>query len=268
MARDSAPDAALTSSGPAAKTSLVAETTLDSRQALKALDAGQGLDLGLGQALGFDARLDSAQDTDLDASSPQQEDEPLDEQTLPAWLLEDTLGAPRYPHAQLGALDPELDEEDAAAAAPLGRPPAPKINLAQLSTLDAWRMLVDHLRHSSAPMAATLEHAYLDAFEERMLSLSFTAQFYHFVQDERRIQPLKVSLEEIFGAQLKLQVRMREPHEPAQPSIPTLAQLREARNQARQERLYQATEQHPLVIKARELFGDVKLRVSVEVADR
>lgn len=203
--------------------------------------------------------------------------EPIDEEDaglddgppMPDWLNENNIGArpAALNQAFSDMIDPDHDPEDGAQALAMGKPPTPQINLEQIATLDAWRLVVDHLRHDSAPTAATLEYAYVEAFNERLLTLAFTGQFYHFMQDDRRLQVLLDSLREIFGPQIKLELQLKEKEEPAS-AMMTLAQIREAQNQARQDELYRATEHHPLVEQARALFGELKLRVSVEVADR
>lgn len=211
------------------------------------------------------------------APAPVEEDEAIDEPDedfdapdVPAWLLEDTIGQPAATSGFSDVIDPDYDPDDDPTPLTIGRPMAPKIELDQMTALDAWRLVVDHLRYTSAPTAATLEHAYVETFNERLLSLAFTSQFYHFVQDNRRMQALLEILKEIFGDELKLDLQLLEqaPKQGEGSPLLTLAQIRDAQNQARYDKLYHATEHHPLVLQAQELFGEIKVRVSVEVADR
>ncbi|MEM1348695.1 MAG: DNA polymerase III subunit gamma/tau [Myxococcota bacterium] len=143
----------------------------------------------------------------------------------------------------------------------------PSIDLDQMDAQLAWKMIVDHLRVASAPLAATLERAHVDALTTRSTHLSFIASFLHFLHDEERIEPLRQVLRALFGPEhgLVLELRERDDSEPGQE---TLAQLRELARRKREEDLVVFTREHPIVQHVHGIFGgELKMRVRVRLRE-
>ena len=145
-------------------------------------------------------------------------------------------------------LEPEDDEDEDGPIQP------PDIDIEGLGRQAAWKQLVAHIRTFQAPLAATLEQAYVEEFTREKLSMTFL--------DDKRIEPLEKTLHTIFGKGYKLSIQLR--HDPrAMPGFETLAQLRDAELRARRDKLAGDTESHPAIRQATKLFDPDAVRILV-----
>ena len=143
-----------------------------------------------------------------------------------------------------------------------GPPPAPQLDVAKLGRQQSWRELVGYVRLFQAPLAATLEHAYVEEFTQERLLLRFIERYLHFVNDAQRVQPLRHALDMVFGEAFELNIALRHDATPL-PGFETLAQLREAQLRARRDKLARDTENHPVIKSAEALFTPNAMRVLV-----
>ena len=203
-----------------------------------------------------------------------EEIEPPEPSTEPAMGEGEQAPAPRYetfalpdaPRARAPEAhtpDPDLDQEEAASPS---RPPAPSLNSNTLGRADTWRQLVTYIRSYNAPLAATLEHAYVESFDAATLSLTFMPRYLNFVHDADRIAPLRDALLACVGGSCQLKTGVRH-EERAAPGFETLAQLRDIEATRRRDELAAATESHPLIKHAERLFDPGAMRVLVALKD-
>ena len=159
------------------------------------------------------------------------------------------------------------DEDDAKAKneAAINTPEsaeAPKLDVDKMPRNDVWRAIVDYVRKFRAPLAATLEHAYVEELTNTKLSVTFLERYMHFVGDEERIAPLRAGLNAIFGESYELVVALRYDDKPL-PGFETLAQQRDLELRRRRDELAQYTQEHPIIQRANELFNPAATRVLV-----
>jgi len=154
-------------------------------------------------------------------------------------------------------LEPEDDDDED------GNPsPPPTIDIEGLGRQGAWKQLVNYIRTFQAPLAATLEQAYVEEFTREKLAMTFLERYLHFIHDDKRLKPLEDTLQLIFGKSYKLSIQLR--HDPrAMPGFETLAQLRDAELRARRDKLASDTEGHPAIRQAAELFDPDAVRILV-----
>lgn len=154
-----------------------------------------------------------------------------------------------------------IEEEDDAGDEPPA-PSLPTLDLAQDGRQETWRKLVAHIRLNNAPLAATLEHAYIEEFTSGKITMGFAQRYSMFIHDERRIKPLRDLLAALFGPDFTSHISARFDETPL-PGFETLAQLRDAELRARRDKLADDTEQHPTVRLAIELFKPEATRVMI-----
>lgn len=159
--------------------------------------------------------------------------------------------------------DEPVNEEALAELLDENQPPT--IDLHDMEPIQAWKSVVDYIRRDTAPLAATLEHAYVDHFTEQVLQLTFVNQYYHFIHDEMRRGQLLEALQTIFGKGFDVTLELRP--DPSDNEPRTLAQWRDVANQAREKTLRTATRMHPAVLEAQELFDPLKCTISIELSD-
>lgn len=154
-------------------------------------------------------------------------------------------------------LEPEDDDDED------GNPsPPPTIDIEGLGRQGAWKQLVSYIRTFQAPLAATLEQAYVEEFTRDKLAMTFLERYLHFIHDDKRLKPFEDMLRNIFGKTYKLSIQLR--HDPrAMPGFETLAQLRDAELRARRDKLASDTEGHPAIRQAAELFDPDAVRILV-----
>lgn len=159
--------------------------------------------------------------------------------------------------------DDPISEEELAELLDENQPPT--IDLHDMEPMQAWKSVVDYIRRDTAPLAATLEHAYVDHFTKQVLHLTFVNQYYHFIHDEMRREQLAEALQTIFGEGFDVTLDLRPDPSDSEPR--TLAQWRDVANQAREKTLRTATRMHPAVLEAQELFDPLKCTISIELSD-
>ncbi|TDP62343.1 DNA polymerase III subunit gamma/tau [Bradymonas sediminis] len=154
-----------------------------------------------------------------------------------------------------------------AATQPID-PDAPQPTLEELLALPArerWRALVEHIRLSAAPVAATCEHAHLQRIENNELVISLAPSYLLFLKEEGRTEIVEAGLRELFGPDWTLSVVPSDSEEATLTETLTFAAERDAILAQRKVDLEEAMTQHPKVIEARELFEPDAERVAVEL---
>ncbi|MFW5967264.1 MAG: hypothetical protein ACOCV2_07085, partial [Persicimonas sp.] len=166
------------------------------------------------------------------------------------------------PHAQTA------NDGGASEAADSTAPPDPPEHdageLLALEPRERWRAVVEHLRETAAPVAATLEHANLLQFDDEEVVLSFLPGYYDLFDESERAAVAEAAIMELFGPEWTLRATLREPDDESN-GDPTLAEEREAEIEARREQLEEEVTHHPVVERARELFDPEKERTRVEL---
>lgn len=166
------------------------------------------------------------------------------------------------------SLDPLVSEEseDAEEEEGSGGIPLPAVSLESEGRQATWKRIVDHIRTFQAPLAATLEHAYIEEFTGERISMTFIQRYSHFVHDDRRLALLKDLLGNVFGEGFETQIGTRFDDTPL-PGFETLAQLRDLEMRQRRDTLADDTEHHPVVQKAHALFMPAASRIMVALHD-
>ncbi len=156
--------------------------------------------------------------------------------------------------------EPDKDQADDEPVAP------PDIDVAELGRQAAWKALVDYVRTFRAPLAATLEHAYVEEFTDQSLTLTFLSRYLHFVHDEERLGVLRDAVVRVFGEGFEMSVSLRHDATPLK-GFETLAQLRDQEQRRRQDQLAKDTEHHPVIKQAEHIFSPTSTRVLVALRD-
>lgn len=162
------------------------------------------------------------------------------------------------PHVR-SILTPDADEDADEDAESMS---APRIDLEADGRQTTWAKVVAHIRIFHAPLAATLEHAYIEEFTSDKISMTYIQRYSHFVNDDKRLGILKNMLKEIFGESFEVIIGTRFEDVPL-PGFETLAQLRDAALRARRDQLADDTEHHPVVKEAHSLFTPTASRIMV-----
>ncbi len=160
----------------------------------------------------------------------------------------------------ISPITPDTDDPDEDADAE--GLPLPKLDLDGEGRQATWAKLVGHIRLFHAPLAATLEHAYVEEFSSQKISMTYIQRYSHFVNDEKRLNILKDFMKEVFGESFEVLIGTRF-EDTALPGFETLAQLRDAELRARRDKLADDTEHHPVVREAHELFTPTASRIMV-----
>lgn len=160
------------------------------------------------------------------------------------------------------SLNPLVGEEEEDGEEGGGVIPLPSIALEEEGRQATWKRIVDHIRTFQAPLAATLEHAYIEEFTNDRISMTFIQRYSHFVHDDKRLSILKELLSSIFGEAFETVIGTRFDDTPL-PGFETLAQLRDLEMRQRRDTLADDTENHPIVQKAHTLFMPAASRIMV-----
>lgn len=136
------------------------------------------------------------------------------------------------------------------------------------SPRERWRALVEQIRVSAAPVAATCEHAHLQRFENRELVIALAPSYLHFLEQDGRARVVEDALQSVYGADWKLVILSRDAEAPGSlTETLTFAAERDALIARKKEDLEQAITQHPKVAEARALFEPHTERVAVQLKD-
>ncbi len=139
--------------------------------------------------------------------------------------------------------------------------------LMALEERDRWRAVVEHVRGDAAPVAATLEHARLLAFDDEEVVIEFDPKYMDFYEEGRRKAIAEAGLSELFGPEWTLTARLPADEDDQTNGDPTLAEEREIDILERKKQLEEDTKNHPVVEQARELFKPDAERVAVELSE-
>lgn len=154
------------------------------------------------------------------------------------------------------APDEESDDEDDAQI------PLPELDIAKDGRQDSWKKIVDYIRLTHAPLAATLEHAYIEELTEQHINMTFAQRYSPFVHDDKRLSILKEYLHRVLGDDFNVNIGTRFDDKPL-PGFETLAQLRDIELRQRRDTLADDTENHPVIKEALELFSPSASRIMV-----
>ncbi len=129
---------------------------------------------------------------------------------------------------------------------------------------ERWRAVVEYLRTTNAPVAATCEYAYLEGFDDEQVHLTFGERYVDLAGDDERVEALERAVRELFGEawSVRLERRGDDPTDKK-----TLAQEREEDIQRRRAALASQLRENSAVKTAQELFDADEPRISVKLYD-
>ena len=194
----------------------------------------------------------------LGLESEEHDDPPEQAERYEIFSLHDSARA-RPDHTPTALSPQELVDEEALEEDEAHRP---QLDLEREGRLASWRKIVAFIRSRHAPLAATLDHAYIEELTVKKVSMTFVQRYGHFVNDDKRLEVLRGHFHELFSPGFEVQIGTRF-EDRALPGCETLAQLRDIELRARREQLADDTEQHPIVRQAHALFSPTASRVMV-----
>jgi DNA polymerase-3 subunit gamma/tau len=205
-----------------------------------------------------------------EASTPPRREESTREPEPPAWTREEippaqapaTQGLTQTPAAPIKPAQEPVETTDESGV---------HIDFQQMTPVQAWKIVVKDIRRETAPLAATLEHAYVEAFTQHTLHLTFTETYYHFVHDDTRRPQVNAHLKRLFGEHFEVVIELRtssneQEHAESQGGN-TLAQQRDIANAKRHSDLVEAIQTHAAVVEARLLFEPSNETIRVDLND-
>jgi len=136
------------------------------------------------------------------------------------------------------------------------------------SPRERWRALVEHIRVSAAPVAATCEHAHLQRFENQELVIALAPSYLRFLEEDGRARVVEDALHAVCGEDWALVMLSRDASaEDSLTETLTFAAERDAIIAQQKVDLEEAITQHPKVAEARALFEPSSERVAVQLKD-
>jgi DNA polymerase-3 subunit gamma/tau len=130
-----------------------------------------------------------------------------------------------------------------------------------MSTLDAWRTVLERIRAERAPLASVLEHASPIAFSAERVVLGYEPGSFFAAQatDAPAVELLTRHVRDYFGTSTPVAFDLTA----GPKSSPSIASIDGAENRVRLEEARRAVAEHPLVKAAIDILGaelrDVRL---------
>jgi hypothetical protein len=218
----------------------------------------------------FDVSFEPAapEASEPEASEPEVS-EPEDSETEPV-VAPARVPQPQEPAAERGEapdLGVEFNDEDEHAVASVDIKRLHPSELASMSATARRNRLVEEVRRVSKAIAAVLDNAYVESFENNRIELSLSDRLLALLADNNRTERLQEVARRLLGDAWVVDLQTRDPVNGVQGT--TIVEERDAERRARRQELEKELRDSIAVTQAREVFNvpDEKIRVQVRLFD-